>query len=106
MAKSMKIRRGDMVYVLTGRDRGKTGKVLAVLPAEGRVIVDGVQIVKKHVKGRGANQAGQRITMSAPINVSNVQLICPQTKKPTKVGITRENGKRQRVSKQAKAIIE
>ncbi len=103
---SPKIKRDDVVRIQRGKDRGKKGRVLAVLPRNGRVVVEGVNMVKEHVRARRAGEKGQRVNISAPINMANVQLVCPQCKKASRVGITRENGKRQRVCKQCKAVID
>ncbi len=107
----LRIHRDDEVLILAGRDKGKKGKVLAVLPKENRVVVEGVNMVKKHVKARrgragSAQEKGQRVSVAAPLHISNVQLICPHTKKGTRVSITRENGMSQRVSKQSGKVIE
>lgn len=101
----MKIRRGDTVRVLRGKDKGKTGKVLSVIPKEERMIVEGLNIVKKHVRARRAGEKGQRVEVSAPLKVANVQLICPACKKSTRVKIVRTGDKRERVCKQCEAVI-
>ncbi len=101
-----KIKRNDTVRILRGKDAGKRGKVLAVLPWEGRLVVEGIAMVKKHVKARQGGQKGQRVTIAAPIPVANVQIICAQCKKGTRIAITRENGVRQRICKQCKSGIE
>lgn len=106
MATFSKIKRNDIVRILRGKDAGKHGKVLAVLPLEGRLVVEGIAMVKKHVKARQGGQKGQRVTIAAPVPVANVQLICTQCKKGTRISITRENGMRQRVCKQCKVVIE
>lgn len=106
MATFSKIKRNDTVRILRGKDAGKRGKVLAVLPLEGRLVVEGIAMVKKHVKARQGGQKGQRVTIAAPVPVANVQLICAQCKKGTRISITRENGIRQRVCKQCKSVIE
>lgn len=106
MASFTKIKRNDTVRILRGKDAGKKGNVLAVLPREGRVVVEGMAVVKKHVKARQGGQKGQRVTIASPIPVANIQLICTQCKKGTRIGITRENGIRQRVCKQCNAVIE
>ncbi len=95
-----------MVRVLRGKDAGEQAKVLAVLPKEGRVVVEGLNMAKKHVRARSTSQKGQRVSIAAPIPVANVQLICSQCKKGTRVGITRENGVRQRVCKKCNSVIE
>lgn len=82
----MKIRKDDTVVVLAGRDRGKRGKVHRVLPSDNRVIVSGVNLIKRHTKPRGmARQAGI-IEREAPIHVSNVALVCSKCNAPTRVG--------------------
>lgn len=101
-----KIKRNDTVRILRGKDAGKKGKVLAVLPQEQTVVVEGMNMVKKHVKPKQGGQKGQRVSIAAPLRVANVQVICTQCKKGTRVGITRENGVRQRVCKQCNAVIE
>lgn len=97
----MKIRTGDMVKVIAGKDKGKTGKVTQAFPALNRVVVEGLNIAVKHLKGRN-NQPGQRIEFPSPINVSKVMLIDPKSGKPTRVGAKILVGKD---SKQTKARI-
>ncbi|MCE9642801.1 MAG: 50S ribosomal protein L24 [Candidatus Andersenbacteria bacterium] len=101
-----KIKTGDTVRVLRGKDAGKKAKVVAVLPQEDRVVIEGLNTVFKHVKPRQSGQKGQRVSISAPIPLANVQVICAACKKGTKVSITRENGVRQRTCKQCNAVIE
>jgi len=99
-----KIRRDDEVVVISGKDRGKTGKVLRVDPGKSRVIVEGLNIIKRHTRpsqAPGGNQIGGVIEREAPIHISNVMLIDPKDKKPTRVGTTRENGQRFRVAKRS-----
>lgn len=95
----MKIQKNDNVIVLAGKDKGKTGKVLRALPKEGRVIVEGVNIVKKHQKRRMAGVPGEVVNKTMPIDVSNVALVDPKTKKATRVGYKVEGGKKVRVAK-------
>lgn len=106
MASLTKIKRNDTVRILRGKDAGKKGKVLAVLPFAQTVVVEGMNMVKKHVKAKKGGQKGQRVSIAAPLRVANVQVICTQCKKGTRVGITRENGVRQRVCKHCNAVIE
>ncbi|MFH1354091.1 MAG: 50S ribosomal protein L24 [bacterium] len=101
-----KIKRDDVVKVLLGKDKGKTGKVMAVLPEKERVLVEGVNMAKKHIRPRKAGEKGQRVSVAAPVHISNVQLVCPTCKKSTRVGIKREAGQRQRVCKKCQAVIE
>ncbi len=88
-----KIKKGDLVVVISGRDRGKQGRVLEVNPEEGRLVVEGVQRVKKHTKvgqsSRGSRTGGIE-TVEAPIHISNVMLVDPETKKGTRVGYRTE----------------
>ena len=101
MSSALKIRRDDEVIVISGKDRGKTGKVLRVDPKKQRVYVEGLNIIKRHQ--RPLPQAPQReagvIEREGPIHISNVMLIDPKTKKPTRVGVSRENGVRNRVTR-------
>ena len=100
----MRIRRDDEVVVISGKDRGKSGRVLRVDPVKERVFVEGLNIVKRHQRPSqvgGGNAAGGVIEKEGPIHVSNVMLIDPKDKKPTRVGVTRENGVRNRVTKRS-----
>ncbi len=82
----MKIRRGDLVLVRAGKDRGKRGRIKRVLPKKEQVIVEGVNLVKKHRRPRGQMDQGGIIELEAPLHVSRVMLICPRCKEPTRVG--------------------
>ena len=88
----MSIRKDDTVIVLSGKDKGKQGKVLRALPAKGKVVVEGVAIVKKATRPNPNNQAGGIVSQEAAIDVSNVALVCPKCGKPTRVG--HQDGKR------------
>ena len=95
------IKVGDNVRVITGSNKGKEGKVLKVLRAENKVIIDGVNIVKKHVKPNRTNESGGILEVEAPIHASNVMLIDPKTKKRTRIGHTIEKDKKVRVAKKS-----
>ena len=82
----VKIKTGDTVLVIIGKDRTKKGKVIEVFPKDNRIIVEGINIVKKHVRARRAGEKGQRVEVPRPLNISNVKLICSKCKKPTRVG--------------------
>ena len=103
----IRIRRDDEVVVISGKDRGKTGRVLRVDPAKSRVYVEGLNIVKRHTRPSQVPNAdrpetvGGVIEKEGPIHISNVMLIDPKDKKPTRVGIVREDGRRQRVSRRS-----
>lgn len=100
-----KIRKGDTVRVLRGKDRGKKGKVLAVLIKEARVVVEGLNMMKKHVKARRANEKGQRVSVAAPLRMANVQIVCPQCKKGTRVAMNTQDGKGVRVCKHCQSPL-
>ena len=100
---ALKIRKDDEVVVISGKDKGKTGRVLRVDPVKSRVYVEGLNIIKRHTRPSqvpGGSQGGV-IEREGPIHISNVMLIDPKDKKPTRVGISRENGKRFRVAKRS-----
>ena len=101
----MKIRRGDRVRVLTGKDRGKEGEVMRALPAEGRVIVDGVNIAKRHTRATRQMQQGGIIDKDMPIPVSNVAIVCG-TCGPTRVGYRfDEQGRKVRICRKCKGEL-
>ena len=96
MSQTMKIRQGDVVHVIRGKDRGKEGRVIAAMPKDGRVLVENINMVKRHQRPRPIQNAsrmggpsiipGGIIEKSAPLPVSNVMIVCPTCKKPTRVG--------------------
>jgi large subunit ribosomal protein L24 len=88
----MRIHKGDTIKVLAGKDRGKRGKVLQVLTSTGRVVVEGVNQLKKNVRPRREGEKGQIVEFNAPLHASNVQLVCPKCSKPTRIGYVRETG--------------
>ncbi len=97
-----KIRKGDRVQVLAGRDKGKRGEVIAVMPKEERALVQGVNMVKRHQKPQGLNRPGGILEKEAPIHLSNLALIDPKSDKPTRVGIrTLPDGSRVRFAKRS-----
>lgn len=95
----MRVKKGDLVVVIAGKDKKKTGKVKRVLPAEDRIIVEGIHMVKKHQRPTRQNPAGGIVEMEAPIHVSNVQLLDGKTNRPTRIrsGINKD-GKKVRVA--------
>ncbi len=101
-----KIKKGDLVLIVKGKDRGKKGKVIKVIPRESRIIVEGLNLVKKHVKPRRTGEKGKIIEIPAPISWSNVRLICPSCSKPTKVGFRQVNEKKFRFCKKCQNIID
>jgi len=106
MATKMKIRKGDDVVVLTGRDRGKKGEVLRVIPKESRVVVQGVNVVKRHTRP-SSTQPGGIIEKEAPIHVSNLALADPKDGKATRVGYkVLEDGRKVRFAKRSGEVID
>ena len=98
----MKIKKDDLVVVLSGKDKGKQGKVLRALPSENKVIVEGVAIIKKAMRPNQTNQQGGIVSMEAPIDASNVALIDPKDGKPTRVGVrVSEDGTKVRYAKRS-----
>ena len=93
------VKTGDTVVVINGKYRGARGKVMAVSPKEGKVIVEKVNVVKKHVKPRKMGEQGGIIEAEAALYASKVQLVCPKCGRPTRVGHVVENGKKMRVCK-------
>jgi large subunit ribosomal protein L24 len=85
----LKIKQGDEVLILTGKDKGKQGKVSRAMPQAEKVIVEGLNIVKKHVKPQGQNRQGGIIEKAMPIHISNVMLLCTSCHKPTRVSLVR-----------------
>ncbi|MFZ5364214.1 MAG: 50S ribosomal protein L24 [Patescibacteria group bacterium] len=92
---------------MSGKDKGKEGKVLEAFPAEGKITVEGLNLVVKHMRPRRSGEKGQRIQFPAPLRVSNVMLICSKCNKLTRVGYKiLENGKKVRMCKKCKEVIE
>ncbi len=103
---NLNVRKGDNVKVLTGKDKGKTGKVLATDPKTNKVLVEGVNISTHHVKARSATEQGGRKKIEAPIDCSNVQLICPSCNKSVRVRHQEIDGKNARVCAKCGASLD
>lgn len=101
----MKIKKGDQVEIIAGKDRGKRGKVIQVLAAESRVVVEGANLIKRHRKPRKEGEKGERIERPAPLHVSNVMVVCPETGKPTRIGYRIEGEEKVRVSKRSGKVL-
>ena len=108
MAKGMRIRKDDTVVVTGGKDRGKTGRVLRTDPQKRRVYVEGLNIVKRHQRPTQLNPNAEAgvVEREGPIHISNVMLLDPQTNKKTRVGVTREGGVYQRVTKSSNSKLD
>ncbi|MSP82785.1 MAG: 50S ribosomal protein L24 [Alphaproteobacteria bacterium] len=106
MAGKFKIKKGDRVVVVTGRDRGRQGEVLRVLRAESRVLVQGVNMVKRHTKPNARTGGGGIVEKEAPIHISNVACIDPQSSRPTRVGYRfLEDGRKVRFAKRSGEVL-
>ncbi len=102
----MKVKKNDTVLVITGKDAGKTAKVLVALPKDNKVVVDGVNVQKKHKKARSAQEVSSIQNQSGPIDASNVMVICPVCNKATRVSYKIEGDKKVRVCKKCGAILD
>ena len=103
----MKIRKNDTVLVTAGKDRGKRGKVRFAYPKKNVVLVEGINFIKKHSRAQGRVRQAGIIDLEAPINVSNVMLLCEKCNHPTRVGFTAlEDGRKVRVCRQCKEVID
>ena len=101
------IKKDDMVYVLAGKEKGKKGRVIAVLPDKNKVLVEKINMIKRHMKPSKSNEQGGIIEKEGSIHVSNVMLVCPKCGARSKAANqTAENGKRMRVCKKCKEVID
>lgn len=102
----MKVKKNDTVLVLTGKDAGKTSKVLVALPKDNKVVVDGINVQKKHKKARSAQEVSSIVNQSGPIDASNVLVVCPVCNKATRVAYKMEGDKKVRVCKKCGAVLD
>jgi large subunit ribosomal protein L24 len=102
---SMNVKKGDTVVVLSGKDRGKQGKVLGTVPADGKVVVEGINMVTCHVKPRKQGEQGGIVKREAALAACKVQVVCPKCSKATRVAHKVENGKKTRVCKKCGAEL-
>lgn len=101
----LKIKKGDQVIILSGEDKGNTGEVVRAMPKENKVVVQGINLVKRHQKPSQTNPGGI-VTKEAPIDASNVSLIDPKTGKATKVGYKEVKGKKVRFARKSGEVID
>ena len=101
----MNIRKDDKVIVLSGKDKGKEGKVLTAMPKEGKLIVEGVSVASRHMKPRKQGEEGGIVKMETPIYASKVMVVCPKCGKPTRVAHKLDGGKSVRVCKKCGAAL-
>jgi large subunit ribosomal protein L24 len=103
----MKIRKNDTVQVMAGKDKGKRGKVRFAHPKKNRVIVEGINFIKKHSRARGQVRQAGIIDLEAPVDVSNVELFCDKCNRPTRVGFTfLDDGRKVRFCRKCKEVID
>ncbi len=108
----MKIKRGDKVKVISGKDKGKKGKVLQIFPDQNRASVEGINLAIKHLRPKKQGEKGQKIEFPAPLNISNLMVMCPRCNRPTRVqskAITELNskkGKKTRICNKCKELID
>ncbi|MBQ7327507.1 MAG: 50S ribosomal protein L24 [Clostridia bacterium] len=106
MTMSMTVKKGDNVVVIAGKEKGKTGKVVEVFPKDNRVLVDGLNIVTKHQKARKQDEKSAIVKKSAPIEASNVMVVCPVCGKATRVAHNEIDGKKVRTCKKCAASLD
>jgi len=101
----MKIKTNDNVKIVAGKDKGKEGKVIQVFAKEGKIVVEGMNIMKKHLRPKKHGEKGQVIELAAPFDASNAMLICEKCGKPTRVGYKVEEKSKNRICKKCKEVI-
>ena len=101
----MKLKKGDNVKILSGKDRGKTGVVLKAFPEDDRIMIDGLNVFKKRSKPRKQGEKGQIVAVSRPLAASKVMIICPNCKSPTRIGGRVEGSRKVRYCKKCQAIL-
>lgn len=101
----MKLKKGDNVIVLSGKDKGKTGKIVKSIPKDLRVVVEGVNMRKRHLRPRRQGEKGQIAEMAVPMHASNVMVVCGKCGKPTRVGYNVSGETKSRICKKCKAIV-
>ncbi len=102
----MKIKTNDNVKIISGKDKNKTGKVLQVFPSDQKLVVEGLNIIKKHLRSRKTGEKGQVIELSGPFSASKAMLVCPKCQKAVRVGYALNGDKKQRVCRACKAVID
>ncbi len=101
----MKLKKGDQVVIIAGKDKGRRGKIEKVFPKKESVLIPGINMVKKHVKARGEGKPGGIIEVSRPIHIAKVALLCPKCGRPTRVGYLLTKEGKERICKKCQAVI-
>lgn len=102
----MKVKVNDKVQVMTGKDKGKIGKVTQILPSMKKVVIDGVNTMYKHIKSQKKGEKGQRVEFNGPVAISNVRIICPRCSKPSRIGWQVSGKEKSRVCKKCKEVLD
>lgn len=100
----MNVKKGDNVQVISGKNRGKSGKIMSVFTKKGRVVIEGINLYKKHVRAKRQGEKGQVVEVPRSIDASNVMLVCKGCGKPTRTGFRAEEGVKKRVCKKCKVV--
>ena len=101
----MKIKKGDTVLVISGKDKGRTAKILASFPKDGHILVEGINMRQKHIKPKKQGEVGQVVKVPAPIDSSDVKLVCPKCGKAVRIGYKVTEDKKYRICKKCKAEV-
>lgn len=101
----MKIKKGDTVLIITGKDKNRKGKVIEVLPKINKIVIEGLNVVRKHLRPKRTGEKGQKVEIPKPMNVSNVKLICPKCGQPVRVGYRITEAGKFRVCKKCESEI-
>lgn len=101
----MKVKKGDKVLIITGKDKGRTGKIIKSFLKEGTVLVEGINLKKKHIKAKKQGEKGQVLSTPSPLNLSNVKIICPKCGKATRISYNIEKEEKHRICKKCKSQI-
>jgi large subunit ribosomal protein L24 len=101
----MKVKKGDNVLIIAGKDKGRTAKIIRSFPRDLKVLVEGINLKKKHVRPKKEGEKGQVVDIPAPLDISNVKIICPKCGKATRIGYKTEKDVKNRICKKCKQII-
>jgi len=101
----MKVKKGDSVLIISGKDKGRTGKITKAIPKELKILVEGINLKKKHVRPKREGEKGQVVEIPAALDISNVKIICPKCGKAARVGYKIENNVKKRICKKCKQEI-
>lgn len=101
----MKFKKGDSVLIISGKDKGKTGNIIRSLPKEGKILVEGVNLKKKHVRPKKEGEKGQVVTLPSSFDISNAKIVCPKCGKAARIGYKKNENSKARICKKCKQEI-